>query len=373
MHKKSELRSFIEQPPITAEEERFHDVPEDTSSENQEEHVEIEIKTLEGGYDGRKRDPKYARAETTCLWELSLLADHFHPAVALYANNVLQGKRVKQAPQLEAHTLSHFLDKFVYRNPKKLDTSSGLVRGKSIMQPSNEVGLMASVKGHAVTWQRVTGQGKPLNSEQFVKMDASKIAPEDVFFHHYFRTKKELDVAFDRRKHSEQKKKRNGVECDDDEEDIDKALNEAQHEVSDEGEEFDEDDVWNAMQQSMKGFQDMQVDEVSSADEDGSDDDEAFTRAMMDSDNEDDSDTSKVESTDERAQNSEDQSDSQEEKGSDVDDFMEDEDDLLPMPEQEDDEEEQEAASDKSRKRKRRKEMPLFASFDDYEDMLDRQ
>lgn len=80
-------------------------------------------------------------------------------------------------PDMTLHTLSHFLDRFIYRTPK---TSQG-ARGASIMQPlaggdaSDRLVVAGQAAAHA-----------PLNSEVFWKKRADEVAAEDVFFHEYF-------------------------------------------------------------------------------------------------------------------------------------------------------------------------------------------
>lgn len=83
-------------------------------------------------------------------------------------------------PDLSLHTLIHFLDRFVYKNPK---LSSG-ARGASIMQPlagGDTSGLLVSA-GSKVTTR------KPVNSEAFWKLEADKVGADEVFFHKYFST-----------------------------------------------------------------------------------------------------------------------------------------------------------------------------------------
>lgn len=62
------LHSLLDTPQETAEDEEevFRDVPEEGEEKKDEE--ETEEKKVE--YDGRKRDPSYASADRSCLWEL---------------------------------------------------------------------------------------------------------------------------------------------------------------------------------------------------------------------------------------------------------------------------------------------------------------
>lgn len=108
-------------------------------------------------YDPHKRDPQFAHASASPLYELvrapsplpyprassdSLarrvsaqlpLLRHYHPAVALHARQLLAGAPLTAAPDLALNTLAHFLDRFVYRNAKKPRAGG---RGPSAMQPA---------------------------------------------------------------------------------------------------------------------------------------------------------------------------------------------------------------------------------------------
>lgn len=53
--------------------------------------------------------------------ELLVLARHYHPTVALFASNILQGLKINYSGDpLQDFTLIRFLDKFVFKNPKKV-------------------------------------------------------------------------------------------------------------------------------------------------------------------------------------------------------------------------------------------------------------
>lgn len=81
-------------------------------------------------------------------------------------------------PDLTLHTLSHFLDRFVYRTPKTATST----RGASIMQPL----AGGDTQDRLVEAGKAAPQGMPLNSENFWKRKADEVAAEDVFFHEYF-------------------------------------------------------------------------------------------------------------------------------------------------------------------------------------------
>ncbi|KAK4101774.1 CBF-domain-containing protein [Parathielavia hyrcaniae] len=130
-------------------------------------------------YDGRKRNPEHSNAHRSCLWELVPYLAHYHPSVCVFASNVLARQKALPKPDLASHTLIHFLDKFVYRNPKAEESK----RGGSIMQPILASGaashIVASSKA-SVTKQQV------VNSASFWNLKPEQVSAEDVFFHEYF-------------------------------------------------------------------------------------------------------------------------------------------------------------------------------------------
>jgi len=115
------------------------------------------------------------------------------------------------------HTLISFLDRFVYRNPKKHPSGP---RGASIMQPlagGDTSGLLISAQSKKASKQ-------PVNTEGFWNIRGDKIDVDDVFFHKYF-------SAIGRGKESAKKAKA------DKKQDAD---------AEDNGEE-DEDEIWEAL------------------------------------------------------------------------------------------------------------------------------
>jgi ribosome biogenesis protein MAK21 len=88
----------------------------------------------DGTYDPYKRDPEYGHAESEKLWELHVLKNHFHPTVRLFAEQLIKGERVEyQGDALADFQPINFLDKFVYKKPKKRKEDAN-TRGGSLMQ-----------------------------------------------------------------------------------------------------------------------------------------------------------------------------------------------------------------------------------------------
>jgi ribosome biogenesis protein MAK21 len=73
----------------------------------------------------------------------------------------------------------HFLDKFVYRNPKAEESK----RGGSIMQPI----LASGSASHIVASTKAAARQQPMvNSSSFWSLKPDQVSAEDVFFHEYF-------------------------------------------------------------------------------------------------------------------------------------------------------------------------------------------
>ena len=94
---------------VASRPEEENDEEEQAEKEKQEKHT-----SADEDYDPRKRDPKFANADKSSLWEIGQFVNHYHPTVSIYASSFIDGS--KQAkPDLGLYTLSHFLDRFVYK------------------------------------------------------------------------------------------------------------------------------------------------------------------------------------------------------------------------------------------------------------------
>jgi ribosome biogenesis protein MAK21 len=273
-------------------------------------------------YDGRKRDPEYSNAHRSCLWELIPFLRHFHPSVDLYAASLLNGQKPAQKPDLANHTLIHFLDKFVYRNPKTTDST----KGQSLMQPVVASGsssvLLSNNKSMAKT--------ASLNSAAFWNKKADEVAVDDVFFHEYF-SQVGKPVQEERQKKKAKKDEDEEVDSEEDEDEIWEALKSSRPEV-DGGE--SESDLGSDFDELMDDGSDLDLDGEDGNDEDveiegGSDDEMPF------------SDVSSLGFSDE------------DEEGAEAEEGTEDK-----------------PVSENNKRRKMLKSLPTFASAEDYADML---
>ncbi|XP_077990982.1 CCAAT/enhancer-binding protein zeta-like [Glandiceps talaboti] len=126
-------------------------------------------------YDSQSRNPLYCGAEHSILWELEKLAGHYHPSVAHFAQTILNEEFVDYTGNpLQDFTLMRFLDRFVYRNPKKVPSEKS-----SVMQPKSK------------TFHLQSRQTLAVNSDLFIKKSEQDIPLDQLFFHRYFSKKEE--------------------------------------------------------------------------------------------------------------------------------------------------------------------------------------
>ncbi|KAG0151113.1 hypothetical protein CROQUDRAFT_130298 [Cronartium quercuum f. sp. fusiforme G11] len=318
-------------------------------------------------YDGRKREPKYSNASSSPLLELIPLLSHYHPAVCLNVRELLEGKRVSSiVDTIEIHSLNQFLDRFIY---KKLSKKKTIIKGPAIMQPNlhDRIGFINKINHHQKS-KFDNNEVEELNSKSFVDKDLDEIEVDKIFFHKYFSQKFELKKM----KEEKQKKKNNNQKL---------KLNLDNDEFGDFGgkggsddgsieTDIEEDEIWKAMKNSMG---DLDGDVVGSEDDDdGFEDDEEF-EGLVEDDKQDDEDDDGVSSTM----------------------IVEDMDDLMAFDESEEEEEprtsgkkrnrtdedenlltRKSSESEKDRKKKKKKwgsGAAVFASADDYAELLERE
>uniref|UniRef100_A0A7M4F5B6 CCAAT/enhancer-binding protein zeta n=1 Tax=Crocodylus porosus TaxID=8502 RepID=A0A7M4F5B6_CROPO len=158
-----EEECFHDQEEADEEEERFTDADKEMEAEREnitEHSVKdpnsatswVHHQNMGGGknlhyYNPLHRNPLYSGADSTSLWELKKLSEHFHPSVALFAKTILEGDYIQYSGDpLQDFTVMRFLDRFVYRNPKlhkgKENTSSVVMQPKK-KQSMNDVRNLA--------------------------------------------------------------------------------------------------------------------------------------------------------------------------------------------------------------------------------------
>ncbi|GAA5909236.1 hypothetical protein JCM5296_006103 [Sporobolomyces johnsonii] len=358
-------------------------------------------------YDGKKREPRFANAQNSCLWELTPLLSHWHPTVVQYASHILHGEPISASSDLEQYSLNTFLDRFVYREAKK----SVAAKGSSMMQS----GLAGQDRSGRVVMVKGSGAAKgeaAVNSDKFRRKNVHDVPVDQIFFHKYFTSKTTLDS--DKAAASQKRKSRRGLGRDDqdgsdsdesiadpgfsDKEDSDfdedalaAAMGDAVAPADDDEEEGSTDDemeaeIWKAMQKSMpreKGDDEVLEDDPEAAAEMDSDDEDLAAYDYSDSDDDDAAavkPTAEAEDEDEEDVPFKSAFDSEEDQDEDDDGFLEVDDDVLgsddDIPLYGDaaadgsESEEDERAQAKKNKKRKLKHLPLFATADDYAALL---
>lgn len=74
-------------------------------------------------YDPFKRSAAYCGAEFTLYFELVLMSKYFHPTVQVFIENIMKSQNINYyGDPLRDFSLSHFLERFAFKNPKKVDS-----------------------------------------------------------------------------------------------------------------------------------------------------------------------------------------------------------------------------------------------------------
>ncbi|KNE66890.1 hypothetical protein AMAG_11365, partial [Allomyces macrogynus ATCC 38327] len=233
-------------------------------------------------YDAFHRTPEYAHAASSCLWELVPLLYHFHPSVQVFAQALLQSQPITLpagVDPLETYTLAKFLDKFVYKKPKKnpkVGPSNSLARTinktRTGFIPDEDA---VAAKGEATV---AVGAGMPLNSDAFLHMKPEDVAADEAFFHRFF-TKQEQTKPRSRKPEKSLDDNFDNVR---DEGDLGGASD-----MDDEDGDMSDDEIDRAIMSSRGFSKDHLPDDMDDVDDFDDDADAAFAEAMAADDYED--------------------------------------------------------------------------------------
>lgn len=178
-------------------------------------------------------------------------------------------------PDLASNTLTHFLDRFVYRNPKATTKS----RGASTMQPM----VGDDTSGLLVSTLSKSRNKFPVNSEAFLGQDVGKVAPDEVFFHKYFNTIGKGKEKARKKKEKKRSRTAEGSDAEEDEDEIWQALVRSQPELEEDSDAEMDSDIPEAIDDSDMHSIDLEedaavVDDYSEAEEglDFGEDDDAL-------------------------------------------------------------------------------------------------
>ncbi|GAB1859028.1 CCAAT/enhancer-binding protein zeta [Camponotus japonicus] len=195
------------------------DTSETRSDIKEEPDIKVDMQNMKA-YDSFCRNPLYAGAITGFNTELQALSRHFHPSVALFANQILQGEPITYTGDpLEDLTLIRFLDRYVFKNPKKLDD-------KKVQRKNNPLAQRAGYTPKGI-------RSLPVDSMAYLNEAEERIPVDEVFLYRYLKRRNEM-------------KQRVKQEIDDDDEDVESVNSEEFNDMLDHmgsGQDFDDLDI----------------------------------------------------------------------------------------------------------------------------------
>ncbi|KAK2585564.1 hypothetical protein KPH14_010202 [Odynerus spinipes] len=148
------------------------------------EDIDADIKNIiQKPYDPFCRNPLYANAMKSFHAELIPLSKHFHPSVALFANTIIQEKSINYTGDpLQDLTLIRFLDRYVFKNPKKLEN-------KKVQKKNDPLAQRSSYTPRGV-------RSLPVDSIAYLNETEDHIPVDELFLYRYLKRKSESTNAY---------------------------------------------------------------------------------------------------------------------------------------------------------------------------------
>ncbi|XP_026324553.1 CCAAT/enhancer-binding protein zeta isoform X2 [Hyposmocoma kahamanoa] len=174
----------------------FHAKVKSEESQEPEKDLETKIqlkKTINmerviTSYNPLARNPRWAGAFCSAYVELLPLAHHFHPTVKLFADKLLNEQIIQYSGDpLKDFAGIRFLDRFVFKNPKKRTEASqndGDLKKVKGSHPKFAVRKNYAAKGL---------KSIPVNSASYLNEDASKIPVDEKFLYDFLQNRRNAD------------------------------------------------------------------------------------------------------------------------------------------------------------------------------------
>ncbi|CAD1478872.1 unnamed protein product [Heterotrigona itama] len=156
---------------------------EETQCENKtQNNVKIDFDTHKE-YDPFCRNPLYAGITKGLNTELIMLSKHYHPSVALFANIILEGKPIDYTGDpLEDLSLMRFLDRYVFKNPKKLEN-------KRVHKKNDPLAQRAGYTPKGI-------RSIPIDSMSYINEKEGCIPVDELYLYRYLKKRKEFKHKF---------------------------------------------------------------------------------------------------------------------------------------------------------------------------------
>ncbi|KRT79752.1 hypothetical protein AMK59_8108 [Oryctes borbonicus] len=125
-------------------------------------------------YDPFNRNPLFAGGQYAAYLELLNLKCHYHPTVSLYATKLLEGEPINYSGDpLKDFSLIRFLDRFVFKNPKKFNTNDGSHPTFGKRKKYKPIGLRSLAVG----------------SDKYLQQNERNIPVDELFLYKYMQAK----------------------------------------------------------------------------------------------------------------------------------------------------------------------------------------
>ncbi|KAK1127762.1 hypothetical protein K0M31_003250 [Melipona bicolor] len=160
-----------------------HNTNEETQCENKtENNVKIDFDTHKE-YDPFCRNPLYAGITKGLNTELIMLSKHYHPSVALFANTILEEKPIDYTGDpLEDLSLMRFLDRYVFKNPKKLEN-------KRVHKKNDPLAQRAGYTPKGI-------RSVPIDSMSYINKTEGCIPVDELYLYQYLKKRKDFRHKF---------------------------------------------------------------------------------------------------------------------------------------------------------------------------------
>ncbi|XP_075987739.1 nucleolar complex protein 1 [Anticarsia gemmatalis] len=142
-------------------------------------------------YNPFARNPSFAGAHRSAYIELVALAKHFHPTVKLFAEKLIQEQIIQYSGDpLKDFAGIRFLDRFVFKNPKKRteDQHDDGVKKIKGSHPKFAVRKNYTAKGL---------KSIPVNSSSYLNEDASKVPVDERFLYDFLQKRRDTGAEED--------------------------------------------------------------------------------------------------------------------------------------------------------------------------------
>lgn len=152
--------------------------PAEPAEDDKKDIIKIEEDT-NPFYDPFSMNPLRSGAVKAPPAELATLYSHFHPSVALFSSKMIEGKAIEYSGDpLEDLTLIRFLDRYVFKNPKKLDD-------KKVSKANDPLAVRARYAPRGL-------RSLAVDSQAYLNEKEERIPVDELFLYRYLKRRNEM-------------------------------------------------------------------------------------------------------------------------------------------------------------------------------------